>query len=388
MNFRELRTGFAVTLGDLLGKRGYVSGEGLDTHLHASVSWLLQAQAANADGGVSAYYDLLRCRWAPSYPETTGYIIPTLLDYACRYESDTVRQAALRMADYELSMQLPDGGFPGFEGKATVKSPAVAFDTGQIMFGLLAAYEETGNNRYADAARRAGDWLVANQSKDGCWNDYLSQGTLHAIDARVSWALLCLSSVTNERQYQQSACRQLDWILCRQSPSGWIEHCSFDIGGPSVVHTIAYAVEGLLESGILVSAEKYIQAAQKGADVLLGNMDSRGYLAGAYNQDWKPAVSWSCLTGLVQMASVWLRLFDITGNPMYREGAQSAIKYVAATQRLRAAVTGVQGGIAGSSPIYGSYMRFKYPNWAAKFFADAVMNCARDTPLGIRPGTE
>jgi hypothetical protein len=373
MNFKELEAAIAVTLGDLVGRRDQSSDAGLDTHLHAAISWLLRAQAANTDGGVSAYYDLLRGQWAASYPETTGYIIPTLLNYARRFERDAVRQAAMRMADYELSMQLPSGGFPGFKGKATAQSPAVAFDTGQIVFGLLAAHEETNDTRYAEAARRAGNWLATNQNADGCWSDYLSQGTLHAIDARVAWALLRLFSATQEHQYREAACRQLEWILRQQSPNGWINYCAFDVGGPSVVHTIAYAVEGLLESGTLLAEEKFILAAQKGADVLLENMDSQGFLAGAYHQDWKTAASWSCLTGLVQMASVWLRLYDIAGNSGYREGAQRAIRFVAATQRLNGTALGVQGGIAGSSPISGSYMRFKYPNWAAKFFADAVM---------------
>jgi hypothetical protein len=33
----------------------------------------------------------------------------------------------------------------------------------------------------------------------------------------------------------------------------------------------------------------------------------------------------------------------------------------------------VRGGIAGSLPIWGDYSRFEYPNWAAKFFADALL---------------
>ena len=216
MNLQGLRAAGTVTLGDLLGMRAGVSREGLDAHLHAVVIWLLQAQAANSDGGIPAYYDLLRGTWGPSYPETTGYTIPTLLRYAKRQASDAVRLAALRMAEYELSVQLPVGGFPGFQNKATANAPAVAFDTGQIMFGLLAAHSETGDNRFIAAAKRAGDWLVTNQDEVGRWNDYRSQGTLHAIDTRVAWALLCLFSVTNDQRYRASARRQLDWTVSQQ----------------------------------------------------------------------------------------------------------------------------------------------------------------------------
>lgn len=34
---------------------------------------------------------------------------------------------------------------------------------------------------------------------------------------------------------------------------------------------------------------------------------------------------------------------------------------------------GIRGGISGSAPLWGSYIRFGYPNWAAKFFIDAML---------------
>ena len=34
---------------------------------------------------------------------------------------------------------------------------------------------------------------------------------------------------------------------------------------------------------------------------------------------------------------------------------------------------GIRGAVPGAFPIFGSYSFLKYPNWAAKFFADALM---------------
>ena len=31
------------------------------------------------------------------------------------------------------------------------------------------------------------------------------------------------------------------------------------------------------------------------------------------------------------------------------------------------------GGVPGSSPYYGRYMAFRQPNWATKFFIDALL---------------
>jgi hypothetical protein len=33
----------------------------------------------------------------------------------------------------------------------------------------------------------------------------------------------------------------------------------------------------------------------------------------------------------------------------------------------------VRGAIKGALPFNGAYERFSYPNWATKFFADALM---------------
>ena len=54
-------------------------------HLRSALEWLVAAQDATPDDGISrgysfAYSTYFRGRgWQPSYPETTGYIIPTML---------------------------------------------------------------------------------------------------------------------------------------------------------------------------------------------------------------------------------------------------------------------------------------------------------------------
>jgi hypothetical protein len=36
-------------------------------------------------------------------------------------------------------------------------------------------------------------------------------------------------------------------------------------------------------------------------------------------------------------------------------------------------VGGLRGAVAGSAPLWGDYMRMRYPNWAAKYHCDALM---------------
>jgi len=44
-----------------------------------------------------------------------------------------------------------------------------------------------------------------------------------------------------------------------------------------------------------------------------------------------------------------------------------------AMQSLVSRNSGIRGAIPGSYPCWGKYERFSFPNWASKFFADAMM---------------
>jgi hypothetical protein len=78
---------------------GLGSDPGIDTTVAASLRWLARAQdcSASRDGGVSRHYSLLT-GWATSYPETTGYIVPTMLDNAPEFGID-LRVRGKRMLD-------------------------------------------------------------------------------------------------------------------------------------------------------------------------------------------------------------------------------------------------------------------------------------------------
>ena len=112
----------------------------------ASMNWLKRAQdlSRSPDGGVARDFSLLQ-GWNTSYPETTGYIIPTFLQVArLRGENDLAIRAR-RMLDWFCAIQFPEGGFQGGRIDSTPRVP-VTFNTGQILIGLAA-----GTAMYGDA---------------------------------------------------------------------------------------------------------------------------------------------------------------------------------------------------------------------------------------------
>src|SRR3954454_16462590 len=96
----------------------------LQKNLQAAYQWLCRAQDVTGDGGVAAWYHLLR-GWATSYPATTGYIIPTFLGYAQLFGQPEARSRAIRMADFECNVQMPSGAVRG--GQMNTKAAPAVF---------------------------------------------------------------------------------------------------------------------------------------------------------------------------------------------------------------------------------------------------------------------
>ena len=73
------------------------------------------------------------------------------------------------------------------------------------------------------------------------------------------------------------------------------------------------------------------------------------------------------------MAIIFLRLYQIAQDARLLNDALRLIDYVKATQIVDCTNPGIRGAIPGSYPIWGGYTRFAYPNWATKFFIDALL---------------
>jgi methionyl-tRNA formyltransferase len=97
------------------------------------------------------------------------------------------------------------------------------------------------------------------------------------------------------------------------------------------------------------------------------------WLPGILDARWRGRSTAACLTGNCQMALIWLRLYGRTADATLLNAALKAIDLVKQTQDLGNPDPGIRGGIAGSYPVWGEYIRNAFPNWAAKYFIDALL---------------
>jgi len=358
----EIRADHGGRLFDDPGPRAAVQTSG---------EWLLEAQASSPshDDGYARHYSLAT-GWGPSYPETTGYIIPTMLDLAGFLDDARYRDSARRALDWCARIQFPDGGFQGGMIDAQPRVP-VTFNTGQILIGLAAGVREF--SAYHDNAHRAARWLADSLDADGCWRRFptpFAEPGEKTYETHVAWGLLEAARALDEPGYGQAALRNIRWAIGNQHANGWFADCCLSNPDRPLTHTLGYALRGIIEGYRYEPDPALLAAAQLTARALLEVLEPNGRIAGCFDSQWQPAATWSCLTGCVQIAACWFLLAEITGDEQYLEGARRTTAWVRRTVHQEGEPAW-RGGVKGSYPVDGYYGHLEFLNWAAKFYVDA-----------------
>jgi folate-dependent phosphoribosylglycinamide formyltransferase PurN len=356
-------------------------------HLVAAARWLARAQDVMQDGGVCGRYELAG-GWTSSYPETTGYIVPTFLSLAQELGDDTFRARAARCIRFLLSLQLPGGAFPGGEVAENTTDPSV-FNTAQIVSGLAAWYRLSADPQSLQAARRAADWLIGVQDADGAWRRYVYQGIATTYSAFASCWLADLGSLLREQRYLDAAARHVEWALQQWDPeTGWFDLAGFSAADHrdrvAVTHTIAYTLWGVLQTSEIVGSDRGVVAVTRAALGIARRLELSGWLPGVLDHRWRGRAPYGCLTGNAQLALIWLRLYERhRGGVVLLNAALKALDLVKRAQPMFARDPNIRGGVPGSDPVWGAYLANALPNWAVKFFIDALL-AKRRVLAGVR----
>lgn len=343
----------------------------LEDSLRLTIDWLLQTR--HKLGGSSAAFRLY-AGWNKPYPETTGYIIPTLINYHQRSGDRECLDVAYNFGEWLVNIQDRQGYWLGGVYPST-KGPSV-FNTGQILFGIIALYQLDQDEKWLKSAVKAATWLAENVGDKGLWNTGHYGNFNPTYYTRVAWPMLLVATSLEESFIKKQAINVLDRLIKRRTEGGGIEGWGFVDSKPAFTHTIAYTIRGFVESSLLLNDwERYGEKVEAIMDKFYHLAELKnGRLAGKYNTTLEPASgSYSCLTGNAQIALCLLRWHQHKGDLRLINAASKLVNYVSDCQYKSTIIPMLKGAIGGSQPIWGQYMRFRYPNWAAKFHADALM---------------
>jgi hypothetical protein len=340
--------------------------------MEACIDWLVSAQDNMRDDGFGSYH--LIEGWTTSYPETSGYIIDSLVSFAKQNDRPDLIERCVKCADWLLKIQKPSGGWQSM----TIghQRPEVVFNTGQVLRGLYAVYLQSGNKKYLESCEKAINWLCDIQEEDGAWRKHAFMNVERVYDSYVDAPMLNVNTSSNDSRFAEKAIKNLDWIVTnKQSENGWFSDCDNTLhkNDKPILHTIAYTIDGLLDSAKLTGNQSYFDAAVKPARKLLEVYLETGKLNGRYDASWKGSEN-VILTGCAQISVCWLKIYQENNEPSFLEGANKLINVLlAAQQRTFSGSESIKGALSGSYPIWGRYENFSFPNWATKYLLDALM---------------
>ncbi len=379
-----------TVLQDHFGRRRAVrpvSGETARSTALA-VKWLLRAQDATADDGVSyGYFPVAEERgWQASYPETTGYIMTSLLAYSRCADQPALAERVARMAHWEAAVQMPSGAVQGGKLTAADRQEPAAFNTGMVLDGFVSLLEHKPDAVIAEAAVRAAAFLTGDLDEEGFFatnGTFVAPGSIKLYNVLCAWALYRFGMLSGESALCAAALRAAEGALRLQAANGWFAENCLTIPSRPLTHTIGYTLQGLLEVAALSDREDILAAVERGFAPLLAAIEPNGYLAGRFAADWRPAAPWSCLAGSAQLAIIGYRLEALGRGERYGAAADRLVDFLKALQCRDTGNPNIDGALAGSYPIFGGYMTGGYPNWATKYLLDALILQAERAGLDL-----
>lgn len=330
----------------------------------AALQWVGKSiDATGGKGSAHSFHPIFG--WAKAYPETTGYLIETLLAYAPLKPHFPLQNWAESCANWLLTVQLSSGAFPGLLAGNT--RPSV-FNTSQILFGLTDHFPQTQTAR-----NRAIDWLLDGLDETGLWQkDAFVPGFVPTYYTRGIWAILQTKYGAQSVDIKEIMRKSLQVYAQRFLSNGAVEDAGFRRGESAFTHTLAYTLEGFWASAQTLDEPRILEQCIHSMQQLLATREQAGgRTAGRYDTRWQGDYTFLCVTGNCQLSILCHKMADATGEPTFRTAAHSFLSEIMPAQRLRGNKNR-WGALPGSTPFWGAYLPFRYPNWAAKFFLDAM----------------
>ena len=269
-----------------------------------------------------------------SYPEVTGYFIPSLLNCG-------QTELAIRYAKWLCDIQKEDGSW----WDTYDKEPYI-FDTGQILKGLIAV-KRIGLD-VDEHIIKGCDWIISNMCQNGrlpainekVWGDGSVLSEL--IHLYVLSPIRDAGILFNVRKYNESVEKSLSYYISNNYELILDFHL--------LSHFYSYIVEALIDLGetkLATDAMRNVAKIQKESGLIPGYKNA----------------NWVCSTGLLQFALIWYRLGE------FNKG-EKAFEYAC---KLQNETGGWFGSYPADTGIFDmpNYLPYSEISWAVKYYLDA-----------------
>ncbi|MEO6189005.1 MAG: hypothetical protein ABIO44_00190, partial [Saprospiraceae bacterium] len=256
----------------------------------ASLLWLKQAHIVSNYKGFAhsrIMYLPSFLAWRAPYPETSGYIIENFLVFNKGIVDDGM-QIALDSAYWLLDIQSDKNYY--YSGLKKLKPSS--FNTAQIIFGLKEAFNFTSDVRFKNAYINAKDWILSGIDDSGKWtNGLYKENYFASYYSRAIWPLLLVSDSQDKIILEKS----LNHLWQKSNEYYSFTDLGFELNKSILTHTIAYALEGFLESSIILRNNSMTNRCLEILKFVAHLIQQEKALHGIYNDQWKHLSNMKCV---------------------------------------------------------------------------------------------
>ena len=332
--------------------------------LESNLAWIKKSFIRNNHKGSSAHRSIMGF-WSAPYPETTGYLIETLVQGSAFYPDMELQQLSEKQLDFFADIKNEDGSF-------SMGDDNYFFDNSQILFGLIELQKLTPNLLIDVYTEGLYYWLLdcINSKGTVVKNNYVPN-YCPSYYSRSLWAVLKYEML-NGIPFSQKVRAFLNQILSLQSDNGAFKNWSFDGSASAFSHSIIYTYRGLWESALIINDQSLVEQLIKSVCDINKLIAAHKGLAGSYDQFWNGDYAFICSAGNAQHAALLLEMYKYTMDEGLLDNIPLLLRPLNQSIKLDKA-----SPVPSSIPIWGKYQRFRYTNWTQKFYSDALMSLLR-----------
>lgn len=351
----------------MLNKDYYMSG----------ILWLENAQNANGNGGIPAYYNEKYKNFSASYQETSGYLLVTLsriktvLTKSKEDEPASIDKIINGIITFLKDSHNLDGGW-GHPGNS---EESLYFDTCQIIEGLAHCYKLNQSDKLLELITSTVSFLDKCVSNDGKIFETIHKSKMsYSYQARASSILYEVGEDLDIKSLKEIGERNLKFIVENNLDERNISNVGnlISIQRP-ITHFLAYAYEGILRYAIKSQNNFLVDKVSHNIYLINKIFMENASLGVSVDKKLKIFGKADLLTGLSQFAIINWILYSKTSDHEFKSVAIQMNSIVKQTVNLTSKDNSIRGAVKSCNPFCRYYYKNCYLNWALKFFLDACI---------------
>ena len=332
-------------------------------------------------GGVHSFYDEKENQYGFLYPEITGYFISCLRFLNNQHNKEIFPQYAKYSSNWLIKIYEKFGAIIQGINSNSKNTFSYSFDSAICAKGLLDCYELNNEKKYLDYAEQIMNDLIAEaigpngsvkpfkdistnkyQESNQVW--YKQEGCLHIKTAIPFFQSYKITTDEKQLKIGEKICKKINTY---QNSDGSIKlHANSEIIN---LHTLCYALEGLLYGFYVTNNEDYHNRCERAVDWCLNQINDDGSISLWFNSKYKSKAAYP----ISQLIRILILLDKINNNSKYKPQTKILYEFLKTLHGFNSNPK-IDGGFYEEyyKSLFGWKKRMRLNSWTTMFALQGI----------------